>query len=66
MAGLLETSGRHLPVFAAGGVLFVEVSKQVPAPNKGGLGEAVRRPMRVLEGIGAAEPKPSYRGPGAR
>ena len=64
MAGLLETSGRHLPFFAAGGVLFVEVSKQVPAPNRGGLGEAVRRPMRVLEGIGAAEPKPSYRGPG--
>jgi len=65
MAGLLEAGGRHLPVFAAGGVLFVEVSKQVAAPLRPGLTEAVRRPMRVLEGLGAAEPKPSYRGPGA-
>lgn len=55
-SAFLENAGRHLPVFAAGGVLMVEVSKQVPAPTRPGLPEAVRNPLRVLEGLGAAEP----------
>lgn len=55
-AGLFERAGRHVPVFAAGGVLMIEVSKQVPAPRRPGLGERVRAPLRVLDGIGAAEP----------
>jgi SAM-dependent methyltransferase len=42
----------------AGGVLIVEVSKQVPAPPRTGLPEAIRRPLRVLDGIAVPEPKP--------
>ncbi|MCL4164883.1 UNVERIFIED_CONTAM: hypothetical protein GTU68_015468 [Idotea baltica] len=51
-AGAMESAGRHLPVFAAGGVLMVEVTKQVPQPRRPGLTEAVKRPLRVLEGMG--------------
>jgi len=49
--GVLEGLGQHLPVFAAGGVLIVEVSKQVSAPTKPGLAERVRQPLKVLEGV---------------
>jgi len=52
-AGLLEKLGQHMPVVAAGGVLMVEVSKQIAAPTRTGLTEKVRRPLRALEGIGA-------------
>ena len=41
-----------------GGVLMVEASKQVYAPTRGGLGAVVRRPLRVLEGVGAPVPAP--------
>ena len=57
-AGLLEAAGRDLPVFTAGGVLFVEASKQIPAPRRPGLGEAVRRPLRVLGGMKGPVVKP--------
>jgi len=63
MARLMESGGRHIPFFSAGGVLIVEVSKQVSAPTRPGLPEAVKRPMKVLEGIGAAEPTPARRDP---
>lgn len=56
MAPFLETAGRRIPVFAAGGVLMAEVSKQVTLPRPSGLREAVRRPLRVLEGAGRPEP----------
>ncbi len=55
-ANLLETIGRRSPVPMPGGVLMVEVSKQVPQPTRPGLGEAVRRPLRVLEGLTAPVP----------
>ena len=61
VADWMEGAGRHLPVFAAGGVLIVEATKQVAAPTRPGLPEAVRRPLRVLEGIGAPTPEPSRR-----
>ena len=51
-AGMLETLGHKLPVVVAGGVLMVEVSKQMAAPTRPGLSERVRRPLRALEGIG--------------
>ncbi len=57
-AGFLETVGRHLPVFAAGGVLMIEVSKHVAAPTRPGLPELMRRPLRVLDGL----PSPAARG----
>ncbi|PYE82397.1 class I SAM-dependent methyltransferase [Pseudoroseicyclus aestuarii] len=63
-AQVLEGVGRHLPVFAAGGVLIVEVSKQVTAPTRPGLSERVRKPLRVLEGIGAPVPEPARYGRG--
>ena len=52
-AGMLETLGHKLPVVVAGGVLMVEVSKQMAAPTRPGLSERVRSPLRALEGIGA-------------
>lgn len=61
MAGMMEGVGRHIPVFAAGGVLMVEASKQVSAPTRPGLPEAVRGPLKVLGGMGAPAPEPSRR-----
>ena len=46
-----STGAARLP-WLAGGVLMVEASKQVYAPTRGGLGAVVRRPLRVLEGVG--------------
>lgn len=52
-----ERVGKGVPSIV-GGVIIVEVSKQVRAQHKGGLGAAVKKPLSVLEGLGAAEPKP--------
>ena len=52
-----ESVGRGLPWYA-GGVLLVEATKQVYAPTRGGLGAAVRLPLRALEGIGQPLPTP--------
>ena len=57
-SGMLEQIGRRVSNRFAGGVLIVEVTKQVPAPPRRGLPEAVRRPLRVLEGLASPEPKP--------
>lgn len=51
-----ERTGRKLSMAVAGGVLIVEATKQVPAPRRPGLGERVRRPLGVLEGLGLPEP----------
>jgi len=37
---------------------MVEATKQVYAPTRGGLAAAVRRPLRVLEGVGQPVPSP--------
>ncbi|EAR51502.1 hypothetical protein OG2516_17316 [Oceanicola granulosus HTCC2516] len=58
-AGWMEGVGRHVPVFKTGGVLMVEASKQVAAPTRPGLSDAVKRPFEVLEGMGAPKPEPS-------
>lgn len=60
-AAWMEGVGRHIPVFKAGGVLMVEATKQVAAPTRPGLPEAVARPLKVLEGIGQPAPEPSRR-----
>jgi len=57
-AGVIERAGQKLPMILAGGVLMVEVSKQIPAPKRPGLSEAVRRPLRILEGMKVPEAKP--------
>ncbi len=53
VGGMMEAAGRHLPVFAAGGVLVVEVAKQVAQPTRPGLAEAVRRPILASNGVPA-------------
>lgn len=48
-----ERMGRRLSTALAGGVLLLEVSKQVYAQLGSGSPEATRRPSRVLGGLGA-------------
>ena len=55
--GMLERIGQRLSHSGGGGVILLEVSKQVPARLRPGLAERVRRPLRVLEGV--AEPTPA-------
>lgn len=52
-----ENVGKKISSYFVGGVLMVEVSKRVHAPTYPGLPEAVRRPLRALEGIKKPEPK---------
>jgi len=56
-AAFLESFGRHLPVFAAGGVLMVEASKQVALPSRGHR-VAARDPVRIMDAL----PSPATRG----
>jgi len=53
-----EKLGRKVSNRFAGGVLMVEVKKQVPAPPRPGLSEAMRRPLRVLDGLKQPGAKP--------
>ncbi len=57
----LEKVGRNVSSHLAGGVLMVEARKRMDEPARPGLREAVRRPMRVLEGLGAPAPEPARR-----
>ncbi|MBB5723140.1 SAM-dependent methyltransferase [Loktanella ponticola] len=57
-AGSFEKIGHHIPIFSTGGVLIIEVSKQVATPTRPGISDAVRRPLKVLEGMTAPKPKP--------
>jgi SAM-dependent methyltransferase len=57
-ADFLERIGHNMPLVVAGGVLIVEVSKQMAAPKRPGLTEAVKRPLRALEGMTSPQPKP--------
>ena len=57
-ADFLERVGHNIPVIAAGGVLIIEVSKQMATPTRPGLTEAVRKPLRALEGMAKPKPKP--------
>jgi len=56
-AAFLESVGRHLPVFAAGGVLFVEASKQIALPSRG-IPVSARQPVRITDAL----PSPATRG----
>lgn len=65
-ADVMESAGRHIPVFKAGGVLMLEVSKQVPRPARpDGLAQRVGRPLRVLEGMATPEGATRSRGEGS-
>ncbi|MEZ5778281.1 MAG: class I SAM-dependent methyltransferase [Paracoccaceae bacterium] len=54
-AAMWERFGLRVSTFVAGGVLMLEVSKQVHSPQRPGLAAAVKRPLKVLEGL----PKPA-------
>lgn len=61
LSGALELTARRFAPWFAGGVLMIEASKQVHAPKNGGLGERIRRPLRILEGVGAKSPVPALK-----
>jgi SAM-dependent methyltransferase len=54
-----ESFGRSMPFLHPAGVLMLEASKRVHAPIRPGLPEAVRRPLRVLEGLTQPDPTPA-------
>ena len=54
-----ERMGTRMPIVMAGGVIMIEATKQIPAPRRPGLAQAVRRPLRVLDGLGQPTPKPA-------
>ena len=58
-ADFWEGVGRRLGTSLAGGVLMVEATKHVRAPTRGGLAAAVRKPLKVLEGVGQPAPQPA-------
>ena len=58
-ARMWEGLGRRMPWGLAGGVVMVEASKQVYAPTRGGLPEALRRPLGALDGLAQPAPKPA-------
>ncbi len=60
VARILEGFNLKVAMPFAAGVVMVEATKQVYAPTGKGLGEAVRRPLQVLEGIvkPASDPVP--------
>ncbi|MBD3678713.1 MAG: methyltransferase domain-containing protein [Rhodobacteraceae bacterium] len=53
-----EGAGRKISTYFAGGVIMVEATKQVYSPKRPGLAEAVRRPLKALDGLGQPDPKP--------
>ncbi|MEZ5773028.1 MAG: hypothetical protein R3D61_16015, partial [Defluviimonas denitrificans] len=55
-APMWERFGLRVSSVVAGGVLMLEVSKQVHAPQRPGLAATVRRPMRVLDALPAPTP----------
>ena len=57
-AGLWEDMGHRVSSVWSGGVLMLEVSKQVHAPLRPGRTSAVRRPLKVLEGLPAPSAEP--------
>lgn len=57
-AQMLEGFSLKVAMPFAAGVVMVEATKQVYAPTQTGLGEKVRRPLKVLEGIAKPASKP--------
>ena len=55
-AQMWENAGRRVSTVLAGGILLMEVSKQIHAPQRPGLRAAVRRPLKALEGL----PRPGH------
>lgn len=58
-AVMWERLGHRVSPVMSGGVLMLEVSKQLHTPQRPGLRAAVRKPLRVLEGIQKPVPGPA-------
>ena len=56
MAQPIENIGQKIPAWRGGGVLILEVGKQIPRPTRPGLGQIIAKPLGVLEGIKRPEP----------
>lgn len=57
-ANVFERFGARMSMLAPAGAIMVEVTKQVNAPTRPGLTDAVRKPLEALEGITAPAGKP--------
>ncbi len=57
-ARFIERFSLRVPLPIAAGVVMIEATKQVYAPNQRGIREAVRKPLGVLEGIAKPGGKP--------
>jgi len=57
-ANLWERLGLYLPSRLAGGVIFVEATKQIYAPRRPGLPQAIKAPLEALGGLAKPPPKP--------
>lgn len=55
---LWERLGQHLPSRLAGGAILVEATKQIYAPRRPGLPEAIKAPLEALGGLAKPPPKP--------
>ncbi|MEL7027058.1 MAG: methyltransferase domain-containing protein [Pseudomonadota bacterium] len=58
-ARLWERLGRRISGRLTGGILIVEVEKVTDPAPRPGLPEAVTRPLKILDGLAAPEPKPA-------
>lgn len=58
MGPMLERYGHRISARFVGGALVVEVSKRAHSPTLPGLGEAVKKPLEVWDGIARPKPKP--------
>ena len=56
IAGPLERIGQSIPAWRGGGVLILEVSKQVPRPRRPVLGQIISRPLDLLKGLKTPDP----------
>lgn len=59
---MIERAGKAIPAWRGGGVLILEVTKQVPRPSRPGLGQVISNQLKVLEGIATPTPEPARRG----
>ena len=57
-AGFFERFGARLSWILPAGAIMLEVTKRVRAPSRPGLKEAVRKPLKVIEGITKPAGKP--------
>ncbi len=57
-AAMWEGFGHRISPVMSGGVLMLEVSKQLHSPQRPGLRAAVRKPLKVLEGMHKPVPGP--------